>query len=126
MIQALDRNSKYLMLGKWIKREDILQPNSPNFRTAGGVPFRYRLISMITQEDEHPVRNLSTSGERTAIETLVNIDIRKEDFVLTNDKLWVVEKVLVGEIENQEKSLGLMRLKYSNKRTQIYLVEAPL
>ena len=125
MIQALDRNSKYLMVGKWIKREDILQKREPDFGTAAGIPFRFRLLSMISQENEYPVRNLTTNGERTAIETLVNIDIRKDDYVLTNNKLWVVEKVYVGEIENQEKSLGLSRLQYSNKRTQIYLVEVP-
>lgn len=113
------------MLGKWIKREDILQKREPDFMTAVGIPFRFRLISMITQEDEHPVRNVSTSGERTAIETLVNIDIRKEDYVIVAGKMWLVEKVYVGEIENQEKSLGLMRLRYSNRRTQIYLVEIP-
>ena len=125
MIQALDRNSKYIMTGKWIKREDILQKREPDFGTTGGVPFRFRLLTMITQENEYPVRNLTTNGERTAIETLVNIDIRKNDYVIAEGKLWVVEKVQVSEIENQEKSLGLSRLRYSNKRTQIFLVEEP-
>ena len=125
MIQALDRNSKYLMVGKWIKREDILQKREPDFGTTSGIPFRFRLLMMITNENEYPVRNMTTNGERTAIETLVNIDIRKDDYVIANGKLWTVEKVQVGEVENQEKSLGLNRLQYSNKRTQIFLVEVP-
>lgn len=113
------------MVGKWIKREDILQKREPDFGTTSGIPFRFRLLMMITNENEYPVRNMTTNGERTAIETLVNIDIRKDDYVIANGKLWTVEKVQVGEVENQEKSLGLNRLQYSNKRTQIFLVEVP-
>lgn len=125
MINALDKNSEYLMTAKWFKRDEIVQsvPPAPQSLTAQGVTFKCKLLEAITQESEYPVKNLVMAGDKMRIETLYNVDIRKDDFVFVNDKWWAVEKVLVFETENKEKTLGLMRLNFSNKRTVLQLVQ---
>ena len=128
MIQALDRNDKYLKVGYWYKRSEILQPDPHGEQsiTSGGLLFRCKLLDMIKTESEYPTRNLSTDGERMSVETLYNIDVQKNDFVKMDGKWWLVEKTFVGELEKREKSLGLVRLNFSNKRTILYLLETTI
>ena len=125
MIHALDKNAEYLLPAKWFKREEILQqlPPTPQSLTSKGVFFRCKLINSISQEGTYPVKNLYTAGNSMTVETLYNIDIRVNDYVLINEQWWSVSKVYVEEVAVKEKTLGLARLNYSNKKTTIDLIE---
>ena len=125
MIQALDKNYEYLMTAKWYKRNEILFSAPPTAQSliGDGVVFKCKLLDAVTQESEYPVKNLVMAGDKMRIETVYNIDIKKDDFVFVNDKWWAVEKVLDFEVEKREKTLGLMRLNFSNKRTVLQLVQ---
>lgn len=113
------------MTAKWYKREEIIQdaPPAPQSLTANGVFFKCKLLEAITQEGNYPVKNLVVDGEQMRIETLYNIDVRKSDFIFCNNQWWYVERVMVFEAEKKEKTLGLMRLNFSNKRTVLQLVQ---
>lgn len=119
MITALDKNSEYLINGRLFKRKDYEGASL----TMGGVFFKCKLVGGISQDYETPVRNVSTDGQRKVVETLYNLDVSINDFVKIDGKDWLVERVIITENEKYEKSLGLARLRFSNKKTTLYLVE---
>lgn len=125
MIQALDKNSSYLMIAEWFKRDEIKQPN-PNGKatpTAGGVSFRCKLVGDIRNDDEYAARNLMSDGQWVNIETLANYEFKNHDFIYFNNKWWTIDRITIAERDDREKTLGVVRLKFGNIKQTLYLVE---
>lgn len=129
MIQALDRNSEYLMNAQLFPYTTELQPNVAPSASAG-IFFKCRLANVVANDNQYPVKNLSAYGARMAVETLYNFHIgendytpKRDDYVWVNEGWWLVEKTTIQEVEKREKTLGLNRLKFGNIQTTIYLVK---
>ena len=129
MIQALDRNYDYLMNAQLFPYTTVLQPNTAPSASAG-IFFKCRLMDVVANNNEYPVKNLSAFGSRMAVETLYNFHVgendyspKVNDYVYVNEGWWVVEKTTVAEVAKREKTLGLNRLKFGNIKTTIYLVK---
>ena len=129
MIQALDRNSDYLMNAQLFPYTTELQPNGAPSASAG-IFFKCRLADVVANDNQYPVKNLSAYGAEMAVETLYNFHLgendytpKRDDYVYVNEGWWTVKKTTIVEVNKKEKTLGLNRLKFGNIKTTIYLVK---
>lgn len=133
MIHALDRNSEYLM-GAYLIKYTELQTGVERPQPSQGTFFKCKVVSDYTAQHEYPVKNLSTWGWSVAIETLYNFQKinaqgknedyapRDNDYIYFEGKWYLVDKTVLVP-DRKDKSLGLSRLKFSNNKRIIYLVE---